>query len=229
MKHGLKDLTGKKIGHWLVVEYGGYHRRRSKWKCRCDCGTIRMVFSTNLRRGLSLSCGCVSTQKLSLWKTTHGMSNHRLYGTWYGMMTRCYNPKAPSYKRYGATGVVVCLRWHDVRNFINDMSLSFKEGLTLDRINGAKEYSPSTCKWSNASEQQANTRKRYSRNQTSTYIGVSFHRPGRWRARVMQHKRVLYDHYFDSELDAAVARDRFIILNGLTSFRLNFEQPDNDV
>jgi hypothetical protein len=32
---------------------------------------------------------------------THGMSNSREYGSWSGMMQRCYNPNNPAYAYYG--------------------------------------------------------------------------------------------------------------------------------
>lgn len=29
-----------------------------KWQCRCDCGTVRIVFASHLRTGSTKSCGC---------------------------------------------------------------------------------------------------------------------------------------------------------------------------
>ena len=47
---------GQRFGHWTVLreadQKGGY------WLCKCDCGNVREVLGTNLRRGLSNSCGC---------------------------------------------------------------------------------------------------------------------------------------------------------------------------
>lgn len=48
------DLTGKKFGKLLVIEYVG----DSKWKCRCECGETREVGSQALRSNLVVSCGC---------------------------------------------------------------------------------------------------------------------------------------------------------------------------
>jgi hypothetical protein len=57
----LSDLTGRRVGRWIVL---ALHPRRHRcghalWLCRCDCGTERVVFGSNLHRGLSASCGCV--------------------------------------------------------------------------------------------------------------------------------------------------------------------------
>lgn len=58
----LDDLTGKRFGH-LTVLYrvedkvlpGGQHR--TCWHCRCDCGRECDVLATNMKSGLTKSCG----------------------------------------------------------------------------------------------------------------------------------------------------------------------------
>ncbi len=47
------DLTDRSFGKWTVLAYVG---KPSKWLCRCECGTERIVFGNNLVRGGSLSC-----------------------------------------------------------------------------------------------------------------------------------------------------------------------------
>lgn len=56
------DLTGMKFGKWTVLEYVG----KSKWLCRCECGTERNIESGSLRRGKTTSCGCTSKQQYDL-------------------------------------------------------------------------------------------------------------------------------------------------------------------
>lgn len=53
----LIDITGKRYGHYTVVSR--IVGRKQYWNCRCDCGTERPVFSPDLRRGASTSCGCI--------------------------------------------------------------------------------------------------------------------------------------------------------------------------
>ena len=50
-----------------------------------------------------------------------GAGKHPLYKRWTSMINRCYNEKTPGYKRYGKMGVTVCERWHDFRNYVNDI------------------------------------------------------------------------------------------------------------
>lgn len=35
----------------------------------------------------------------------------RLYRIWNGIKQRCLNPKNPSFKNYGARGIVICEEW----------------------------------------------------------------------------------------------------------------------
>lgn len=49
-----KDLVGKHIGEWEVLEYvGNYY-----YRCRCSCGNEKLVLGYSLRYGESESCGC---------------------------------------------------------------------------------------------------------------------------------------------------------------------------
>lgn len=61
-KSKLMDLSGKRFGRWTVLRKSGgpdsWRSSSTKWLCRCDCGTEREVYSTDLRAGSSTSCGC---------------------------------------------------------------------------------------------------------------------------------------------------------------------------
>ena len=90
--------------------------------------------------------------------TVHGMSRTRLYHIWNGMRQRCENPKAISYKYYGAKGVTVCAEWKAFKNFCDwALNNGYAENLTLDRVNSDGNYEPSNCKWATNKEQQNNT------------------------------------------------------------------------
>ena len=56
-----KDLTGQRFGRWIVLEYD----KNGRWKCKCDCGTIRSVQKSSLIKGLSKSCGCYKRERTS--------------------------------------------------------------------------------------------------------------------------------------------------------------------
>lgn len=57
----VKDLTGHQFRHWTVVERApNSSAGHSRWACKCDCGTKRIVLAKHLLTGKSLSCGCAN-------------------------------------------------------------------------------------------------------------------------------------------------------------------------
>ena len=87
----------------------------------------------------------------------HGKSRSIEYPSWHSMMHRCYNPKRNSFKNYGGRGILVCQRWHDLKNFIADMGERPSAKYSLDRIDNDKGYEPGNCRWAIRKEQARNT------------------------------------------------------------------------
>lgn len=53
----LNDLTGQVFSDWTVIERDN-SKKRTSWFCRCACGEIKSVCSSNLKSGTSTNCGC---------------------------------------------------------------------------------------------------------------------------------------------------------------------------
>lgn len=58
----LIDLTGQKFGKLTVIKRD-ISKKGVYWLCKCDCGNIKSILSSNLRRGLTQSCGCLQKQR----------------------------------------------------------------------------------------------------------------------------------------------------------------------
>jgi hypothetical protein len=103
------------------------------------------------------------------FQTKHGLANHPLYNTWKHIKSRCYNQNNPDYKDYGARGIAVCDEWKN--DFVEFLYWSLKhgweKGLTIERFDNNKGYSPDNCKWIPMKEQSKNRRT----NRQITYKG----------------------------------------------------------
>ncbi len=61
-----KDLTGKRFGKLVVLEYSG----KGEWLCKCDCGNTKDVPTYNLKNNTK-SCGC-------LWRSVGDLTGQKI-------------------------------------------------------------------------------------------------------------------------------------------------------
>lgn len=162
--------VGDKFGRLVVIETGVRQDRGNTWhKCLCECGAERSVMEANLFKKKSRSCGCLSREITSGRARTHGMSKTPTYAVWARMVTRCTNPKASRYARYGGRGIAICERWQKFENFLADMGELPGAGFSIGRVNNDGHYCRENCRWETASQQSVNT----SRNIVIEHDGVS--------------------------------------------------------
>lgn len=88
----------------------------------------------------------VPHKNLEMW---HGMSSHRLYKIYCGMVARCYNENHIYYKDYGGRGIVVCEEWLKDRKLFFKWALenNYADNLQIDRIDCNGNYEPSNCRF----------------------------------------------------------------------------------
>jgi len=158
---------------------------------RCECGASKITRRQHVLSGRVQSCGCLqkerATATLIARNSTHGKFGTPIYAVWNSMISRCYNPNSQAYANYGGRGIGVCSDWRDFANFYADMN-DPQRGLTLDRIDNSKGYSPENCRWVNMTTQQNNKRS----NVVLEYRG-KFMTATEWATHLGINRMMIYD------------------------------------
>jgi hypothetical protein len=155
--------SGERYGRLLVEERAGSINRHAAWQCLCDCGKRVVVYGSFLKSGKTKSCGCWRQDMPGLMNTRHGQAKKgqrtRVYRAWLAMRTRCLDPKAVNFARYGGAGVTVSDEWAaSFDAFYRDMGDPPTEQHTIERLDNALGYSAANCTWATHAEQAVNKR-----------------------------------------------------------------------
>ena len=167
-----EDLAGRVYGRLTVlrqaedwVQPSG--QRKAMWACRCDCGIIKKIRSSDFKSGHTSSCGCLSSELTSQRLLAHGNCIRKegtspLYSVWAAIKQRCFNKNNKRFRDYGARGIIMYEVWkNDFSEFKEyiEVTLGTKpKGFTLDRINNDLGYFPGNLQWASY-KQQANNRR----------------------------------------------------------------------
>ena len=178
------NMVGLKLWRFTVIERaenssGG----QARWKCLCDCGTVKIISGTNLRSKRTQSCGCLQRERAADTQFKHGSKGTSEYNIWKGIKKRCYNKKHRSYSDYGGRGITVDERWKEnFSAFIDDMGKRPSDNHSIERKDVNGDYEPSNCIWATPTEQARNKRLRPSN--ISGHIGVTPLSGGRWQVSI---------------------------------------------
>ncbi len=160
-----------------------------KWRrfvrCRCRCWTIKDFNLYNIKSWDTKSCWCKRLENCNSWNShhIHWYSNHRLYNIWSWIQERCYSNNSESFHRYWGRGIKC--EWIKIQDFINDMYPTYKEWLTIDRIDNDWHYCKENCRWATKLEQAHNTSSnkiKWSLTQYCRDHNISYEKI-RWRIR----------------------------------------------
>lgn len=208
---GVKDMTPRLVGE-------PYKRRTSGESTRLrlyalyECQYCKKEFEaqvSNIKNGGTKSCGC-------LRRDMQGLRQNRFYSTWHSMKSRCINVNNKEYKNYGGRGITVCKEWLSSATFIDWCESTHPniKGMTLDRIDNDKGYSPDNCRWADIITQAHNQRMK--KNNTSGFVGIYWNnKNSNWRTFIHFNKVRFNIGSFHTIEEAVLARDNYIIENKL--------------
>ncbi|MDW0189357.1 MAG: hypothetical protein QOA70_06870 [Nitrososphaeraceae archaeon] len=150
----------------------------------------------------------------------HGMCESKLYNIWRGMKDRCYSLKRHDAKYYRLKGIAVCRDWMVFKNFMLwAIDNGYTPGLSLDRKDSKKGYGPKNCRFIPLKHQTRNIGIRTCN--TSGFIGVSMLSNGKYKAGIGINRKSKWIGQYDTAISAAKARDKYIIDNKLSNYKLN--------
>lgn len=146
-----RELEWKKINNVYVKKIFD-DNWTTMWCLVCGCWK---EFNRKIYLWIPGSCWC-NIQKITHWHTVWGRAT-KIYSVFTSIRRRCNNKKAKSYQHYWWRGIR-CL-WNSFEDFYKDMWPTYKEWLSIDRINNDWNYCKENCRWATAKEQSNNQRK----------------------------------------------------------------------
>lgn len=122
-------------------------------------GTVCSTKCSGVLRGMKSKISLATRASEKSAASIHCSHKSKLYGVWSAMKHRCDSPNSPEYRNYGGRGISVCNDWRDYLAFMDwALESGYSSGLSIERVDNEKGYSPDNCKWATKSEQARNMR-----------------------------------------------------------------------
>ena len=144
------DLSNQQFGKLTARWPVGKRGEKVIWLVSCECGTLKLVSTSDLVTKHSISCGCSKVDRF--YKP--GMSRTAEADIYYGARARCNNPKIKGYEYYGGRGIKFLFT--SFEKFFAELG-ERPDGMSIDRINTNGHYEPGNVRWATQSEQVRNS------------------------------------------------------------------------
>lgn len=146
---------------WTKIKLWKWHKKLDRhFLCKCHCGKEWIARMAWLKKWKIQSCWCSSYRRKEFFLNPnykHWKSHSNIERVWIWLNQRCNNEKHKSYKNYWLRWIKC--EWNSFEDFYKDMGETYKEWLSIDRIDVNWNYCKENCKWSNDFEQANNTRR----------------------------------------------------------------------
>ena len=142
-----------KINKRLGTSKNGYY----VYNCTClKCGQ-ELILNTRMLTDKNYHlCHCDYNYNYKYGVNIMEPNVNLIFSVWHSMRDRCNNPNNKDYKYYGGKGIKVCDEWDDPNNGFQRFykwSLNNEwepnKGVSIDRIDCDKNYSPNNCRFVN--------------------------------------------------------------------------------
>jgi hypothetical protein len=149
--------AGTRFGRWTVIRLAA-KVPNYRYECVCECGKVGYPILSNLRKGVSKSCGCIQREMMRKNQTVHGYSGEVEYTAFINARNRCQNPNDISYKNYGGRGIQ--FKFDNYEEWLAELGRRPSPDHTVDRKLNDGNYEKGNVQWATRHEQRVNQRPR---------------------------------------------------------------------
>jgi len=149
--------------NYLTIISKPFIKTRPNWctykrvECKCQCWTIKDYDLSKLRIWEIKSCWCMRWKLQIQTRWSHWKTNTKFYKVYAWIRSRCNTKSSWNYKNYWWRWIKC--EWETYNDFEKDMFSTYKEWLSIDRIDVNWNYCKENCRWVTPKEQARNTRK----------------------------------------------------------------------